>query len=230
MTGSEGRRAPLERAEAAVAAVVIAVALLGAGLLPLTTPAFVRGLVSAVHAERDTGLPIEQTLDTAESVLRFVTDAGAPALPERVGGRAGFDAFAVSHLIDVRNVLVPARLLAMVLTAASVVWVLVRRRSVRGGRIARAALTGAGGLLVGIGGLVAAAGVLDFDRLFTQFHGLFFDAGTWVFPSDVLLIQVFPLRFWIAAGASWAALVLILAVVALVLGHRFAFTTSRRGV
>lgn len=217
----------LERAEAAVAAVVIAVALVGLGLLPLTTAPVVRGLVSIVHSERDTDLPPGLTNDLAEGVLRFVTDRDAPPLPERVADRAGFDASAVSHLIDVRNVLIPARALAAALAIASAAWLIVRRRSVRGRRIAGAACAGAGGLVLGVSGLVIIAGALDFDRLFAQFHSLFFEPGTWVFPSDALLIQVFPLRFWIVAGASWGALVLALSLAALVAGRRFTFTTSR---
>jgi hypothetical protein len=223
----EHTRAWLERAEAAFAAAVVALALIGVGLLPLTTPPAVRGLVAAVGSERDTGLSREETVEAAEDVRRFVTDADAPALPERVAGRPGFDAFAVAHLVDVRDVLVPARTLTLALAIAVLVWGLARGRAPRGRRVVGAACAGAGGLLLGVAGLVMVAGAFDFDRLFTQFHGLFFEAGTWVFPNDALLIQVFPLRFWIAAGAVWGGAVLLLAVAVLVAGRRLGFTRSR---
>ena len=51
------------------------------------------------------------------------------------------------------------------------------------------------------------------DWLFTTFHGVFFAAGTWTFPSDSLLIRLFPESFWIAAAAAWAALVVLGALV-----------------
>ena len=53
--------------------------------------------------------------------------------------------------------------------------------------------------------LAAAAAVLDFSAFFTAFHGLFFEAGTWTFPYDSLLIRLFPESFWVAAGVGWAA-------------------------
>ena len=57
--------------------------------------------------------------------------------------------------------------------------------------------------------LGAVAGLLNFDALFTWFHGLFFAAGTWEFPADSLLIEVFPEPFWSTAAAVWAGLVLL---------------------
>ena len=211
-------------------AIVIAVTLVGVALLPLVTHGVVRTLVTVLHSERDTGLTVDQTLGAADRVLDFVTDADAPALPAVVADRAGFDAFASSHLVDVRNVLVPARLVALVLAVLVAAWVLVRRRTAVGRQAVSAAVSGGGALLLGLGALLVLAGALDFDRLFTQFHGVFFDAGTWTFPSDALLIQVFPLRFWIAAGALWAALALALAAGALVIGRRFSFTRGRYSV
>ena len=59
--------------------------------------------------------------------------------------------------------------------------------------------------------VAAGTAVLDFDTFFSAFHGLFFEPGTWTFPSDSVLIRLFPEAFWIAAGASWATLVLVAA-------------------
>ena len=73
-----------------------------------------------------------------------------------------------------------------------------------------------GGALRGLCRLGRSAGLVNFDALFTWFHGLFFAAGTWEFPADSLLIELFPDGFWVAAGVTWAALVasggLVLAV------------------
>lgn len=44
--------------------------------------------------------------------------------------------------------------------------------------------------------LVAALAYLNFDRLFTRFHQLFFAAGTWTFDPSDTLIQLFPICFW----------------------------------
>ena len=50
---------------------------------------------------------------------------------------------------------------------------------------------------------------MNFERFFAWFHGLFFSAGTWEFPADSLLIEVFPEGFWVAAGSTWGALVML---------------------
>jgi integral membrane protein (TIGR01906 family) len=47
--------------------------------------------------------------------------------------------------------------------------------------------------------------VVNFDSLFTSFHTLFFESGSWVFLYSDSLIRLFPLPFWqdcfIAVGA-----------------------------
>ena len=35
---------------------------------------------------------------------------------------------------------------------------------------------------------------------------MFFEAGTWQFSEEELLIQLFPEPFWVLAGAAWAGL------------------------
>ena len=68
------------------------------------------------------------------------------------------------------------------------------------------------GLLVTIG----AAAAVDFDRFFTIFHGVFFEAGTWTFFYEDTLIQLYPLPFWVSAVTH--LLILIAALGVLLLG------------
>lgn len=203
---------PAALVETAVAGLVLAVACLGIALLPLTTPLAVRTVATAVHAERGSGLSLTTTLEAAESVRRFVLDRDAPALPSTLEGREAFDERAVSHLVDVRGVILPARTLTFVLALLGVAWIAARRRTPAGQRALRAAAASAVGLLGGTALLAGAVGVLDFDALFTWFHGLFFAEGTWLFPSDALLIQLFPLPFWVTMGALWGGFVITGAV------------------
>lgn len=37
---------------------------------------------------------------------------------------------------------------------------------------------------------------LNFNRVFTAFHGIFFEGDTWLFKFSDTLIRLFPLRFW----------------------------------
>lgn len=48
-------------------------------------------------------------------------------------------------------------------------------------------------------GLIAT--VTSFNWLFTQFHGLFFQGDTWLFPTSDTLIRLYPERFWVDAFA-----------------------------
>jgi hypothetical protein len=230
MAMPEPRRGSIERIETAVFAVVVATAVIGLSLLPLTTSPYVEALVAAVGSENLTGLGHQGTLDAAEAVRRFVLDPDAQPLPAEIGGIPAFDAAAVSHLVDVRSVMVPARRATFVLAALAVAWVAVRRRTRAGREALGHGLTGSVWVLVTGAALGVVVGLLDFSALFTWFHGLFFEPGTWVFPDNALLIRVFPLVFWIAAGATWGLLVLGCSGLLFVAGRRLRFTRGAYGV
>jgi hypothetical protein len=218
------------RVETVILAAVMTIGIVGLALLPLTSAPYVSAMVRAADSARVTGLGHEMTLETAEHVRRFVTDRSAPPLPAAIAGRPAYDRAAVDHLVDVREVLVPARFLAVILGLAACAWVLVRRRSRSGRRVIAGALAGAGWTLVTVTGLVVLVGTLDFGTLFARFHDLFFAPGTWQFAEDALLIQVFPLSFWVASGAIWGLLVIAGATGALVLARRLRFTVGNNGV
>lgn len=196
----------------------LAVLVVGLALALLTQPLFTRALSERFSLGEEAGLSRERMLDVAEQVRSFVTDRGSSALPEVVDGRPGFDAPSVSHLGDVRRVIAGARLLTWVLaiTFAIMLAVAVARRRLAG--IAPVLRAGAVWCAVFVL-LTVAAGVFDFDALFSSFHGVFFAEGTWTFASDSLLIQTFPESFWATAAAVWAVLVLLGAAL-LALGAR----------
>jgi integral membrane protein (TIGR01906 family) len=66
-------------------------------------------------------------------------------------------------------------------------------------------------ILLVVGLLVTS---VSFNWLFTQFHALFFEGSTWLFPTTDTLIRLFPQRFWVDAfvlmfgGALLEALVI----------------------
>lgn len=78
---------------------------------------------------------------------------------------------------------------------------------------------------------LGALAMLGWDRFFTQFHAMFFDAGTWEFYVDDALIRLFPGQFWVDAGIAAAALVLLISALILALsfiGRRRAERKERR--
>ena len=219
-----------QRVEAIAGALIIALAVIGVALLPLTTPAYVQAMVSAVDSAELTGLGAGRTLEVAEQVRDFVTSRSASPLPATVDGRPGFDAAAVSHLVDVRDVLVPARTAALSLALLACAWAVLRMRSRTGKSVTAFALALAGRLLLAGAALAIVAGLLDFGGLFARFHAIFFAAGTWVFPPDALLIQVFPLPFWGVSGVMWGVTVVGCAGLMLVASRRIRFTERNNGV
>lgn len=201
MTREDGRGAWLERAASAVAALALALAAAGLALQPLTTARVVHAIASRTSRQAEAGLDAAVMRAVVERVRVFVVE-GRGTLPARVAGRAAFDERAARHLEDVRAVLRGARRATAVMFVAALGWVLglvaLGRRSMAG-RLLRSA--GLGAIAAPV--LAGLFGLLSFDALFASFHALLFTEGSWVFPSDSLLIQAFPLRFWQAAGALW---------------------------
>ncbi len=220
----------LAHLESVIAAAVVVLAVLGVTVSVLTTPVYVRTMVGIIDSSAFTGLGERETADLAEAVRRFVTDRDAPELPATVEGRPAFDDAAVSHLVDVRDVIVPVRTITVVLVGVLGVWVATRWRTIPGRRSVGRAARAAAVALVAIVLLAALMGVMDFSVLFTRFHELFFTEGTWVFPEDALLIRVFPLPFWGWSAAIWGGLAGCCAVVLWVLGRRPCFTEDAHGV
>jgi integral membrane protein (TIGR01906 family) len=190
----------------------LALMVVGVALIPLLHPTYTRLLAEGYSEIAQSGLTRTQVLHNAELVREFVVEGDLTTLPSTVNGRSGFDAAAVAHLRDVRDVLGRARVFTGVLAAFAVVWLGVETARRHFAAIAWALIAGAGfcALFVLLG---AVAGSLSFDSLFSWFHGLFFAAGTWEFPVDSLLIELFPEGFWVAAGLTWAGLVALGGVV-----------------
>lgn len=199
----------MQALEKALVGLVLAVLVAGVSVIALTTPGFTRTVMLATDGPALSGLDRDTAVRTAEEVRRYVAGiSDAPALPAVVDDRPGFDAAATAHLDDVRAVMGAARLATGLCAAVLAAWTLtafVRRRW----RAVTGAARVAAGIAVAGTVLAAVIGVLDFDRFFAGFHGLFFDSGSWTFPADALLIQLFPEPFWVAAGVAWAGLVLL---------------------
>lgn len=193
---------------AVVVGLALAVLVVGVALYPMLHPTFTRVLSQRYSLVSQSGLPQERVLSIAEQVRHYVVDANAEPLPATVDGRPGFDASAVSHLNDVRRVVDTAQLITGLLAAVLAVWIGVEIARRRFSAIEHALFAAAGWcvLIVVLGALV---GTMDFEGFFAWFHGLFFAAGTWQFPANALLIEVFPEDFWMACGVLWGALVLL---------------------
>jgi integral membrane protein (TIGR01906 family) len=78
---------------------------------------------------------------------------------------------------------------------------------------------GAWGVVGIIAGIIIFI-ITSFNQLFTYFHQLFFEEGTWMFyPSDTL-IRLFPIRFWQDAFIGVGVLSLIFAGILIILNRK----------
>lgn len=153
----------------------------------------------------------------AEANAAAEADGRAGAL-NRENDARNLPADAISHLDDVYRVASmakPALVIVAVLCIAGLAHVAVR--------IGRRAL---GRTLIAGGGLVLAAfcalgawAAIDFDGLFAAFHSLFFQAGTWTFPYDSLLITLYPTAFWMGMGGIWLAVTCIASIICIIVGR-----------
>lgn len=205
----------------AVTAFLIA---LGLSVSILLMPWFTYLMVPASGATKLTGLSTTRVREVAEEVRYFISHRDAPTLPTVIDGAPGFDESSVSHLEDVRDVVIGARWVTLIATL--ILGIAAAEALSRGELLGvSGGLRTAGWSTVGVVFLGALAGTVDFDTFFTAFHGVFFEAGTWSFPADALLIRVFPLPFWSAAALAWAVLSLLIAAMLLAggfLGRRVA--------
>ena len=85
-----------------------------------------------------------------------------------------------------------------------------------GGRLLRTEPRRLGRLLIAGSGSVGAAtlaigafAILAWDTAFNLFHELLFPPGTWTFPADSTLIQLYPPEFWFDAAMVAGAVILL---------------------
>ncbi|AUZ34032.1 TIGR01906 family membrane protein [Arthrobacter sp. PGP41] len=141
------------------------------------------------------------------------------------GGEKLFKDGEVSHMADVKLVILSTFGAGALLLLLGLIAVLYLRKRSTGG-VRRGLFAGSLVTLVLILGLGTLA-FLGWQQFFTEFHRIFFADGTWTFSMDDTLIRLFPGQFWIDAGMVIAALVLLTSLLTLILTWP---TRRRRGL
>lgn len=159
-----------------------------------------------------------EKLDTAIAEANAAAEAdGRATASTRESAARSLPADAISHLDDVyrvASVAKPALMIVAVLCIAGLVHVAVRI----GQRALGRTLIAGGGLVLAAFFALGAWAAIDFDGLFAAFHSLFFQAGTWTFPYDSLLITLYPTAFWMGMGGIWLAVTCGLSILAVLIG------------
>jgi len=114
---------------------------------------------------------------------------------EFTDGSVLFNERELSHMVDVKNVVqLGERVWMFLLLGITAIGVIAWRwKSLDWFRLA---LSLGGLVTVNLLVLVSLIGILSFDTLFTNFHRMFFEDGSWLFYYSDTLIRLFPIRFW----------------------------------
>jgi integral membrane protein (TIGR01906 family) len=116
------------------------------------------------------------------------------------------------HMRDVKTVTQIAFGLAVVVGLLFIAdaYYLARRQ-----RLGQTLLYGAM-LTLGLVAAIVIGAVVNWEGFFVGFHQMFFQSGTWYFPTSDTLIRLFPEQFWFDAALTIGALTVITALVVLV--------------
>jgi integral membrane protein (TIGR01906 family) len=143
------------------------------------------------------GMTTEERLTYAPLALRHMLGEGDLAALTFPDGGPLFNEREVRHMNDVQAVAWRLFRIGYVMLGGFVVSVTNLAASRETREALRLAVLRGSGLTIAllVGGLALV--LFGFDLLFVQFHALFFEGSTWVFPTSDTLIRLFPERFWI---------------------------------
>jgi integral membrane protein (TIGR01906 family) len=184
-------------------------------LLPLISPPFLRLQYARPDIPPSTKFTPQERQATAEAAAHYLVsregieyladlkdDQGLPLFNERE----------LIHMVDVKLLLGKAiglNIIFGVLLAGSLA-ILLSQRETRDRTPSYLFLASLVTLALCISAIVLVP--LQFNFFFVEFHHVFFEGVTWLFPRSDTLIQLFPEMFWFGGLQSWILLVIIQAV------------------
>ncbi len=145
------------------------------------------------------------------------------------GPSYALDRDALSHLNDVNGVIANVTPPLIGIAVVAVIMLIVVGRAFGSVALGQT-LIGAGCTVLGAFLMLGVWAVVNFSGFFAVFHTLFFAEGSWLFPPDSLLIQMYPTPFWMGMGAVWLFFTCVLSLVSLYVGwrvHRQRVTSNR---
>jgi integral membrane protein (TIGR01906 family) len=180
-------------------------------LLPLISPVFLRLQYARPDVPPSSRFTPEERQTLAEAAAYYlISSEGIDYLASIVNtdGTPLFNDRELTHMVDVKVLLGKAIRLDVVLAL-----VLAASLAVLLGRVETRPRTP---FYLLVGALVAPALAvlamivvpLQFRWFFVEFHHLFFEGESWLFPRSDTLIQLFPEQFWFDALEAWLFLIL----------------------
>lgn len=189
------------------AAVAAPIVIVGVAVALLFNPLWIGFEQERAGVPAITGWTSDQVRTVTGSILADLF-LGPPTFDATVNGQPALDAKERSHMVDVRNVILPALgLFALAFGVLVGLFATTKRRA----SVWRAIAWGAG-VLTAAGVVIGIAVIFFFDAAFLLFHLVFFPQGNFSFdPRTQRLTQLFPAQFWTETVIAVAAVGLLLA-------------------
>ncbi|MFC7403064.1 TIGR01906 family membrane protein [Citricoccus sp. GCM10030269] len=162
------------------------------------------------------GFTTEDRLTYGSAGMDYLFNAAPPRYLAELqhDGGALFSGSEVSHMADVKLVMLITMGVGVLLGLLCIVFMVALARAAKGG-IRRSLFAGSIWMLVVLI-VLAVLAVLGWEQFFAGFHSLFFADGTWTFQATDSLIRLYPGQFWMDAGIVLGALVLLTLLITLV--------------
>lgn len=144
------------------------------------------------------GFSLKDRLTWSDPSIRYLVNSESITFLEELrfeDGEPIFNERELSHMQDVKKVVTGMR---FALLGATLMLVVITVLAIKGGwqqSLSTAYVRGAW-LLIGLIIAILIFVSLNFENLFTWFHQIFFESGTWRFYTSDTLIRLFPMRFW----------------------------------
>jgi integral membrane protein (TIGR01906 family) len=147
--------------------------------------------------------------------------------------KANYTAAEISHLQDVQKVMGWVEVIFITLFLAVVVLIFnsltFNPRTINSKTNWKNLVRWGGLVTVALVVLILLSLLLSFNTTFTLFHRLFFPQGNWLFPAESLLIQTFPLGFFVKITTIIFLLALALGSLFILLPSFFRHASRRPG-
>jgi integral membrane protein (TIGR01906 family) len=121
---------------------------------------------------------------------------------------------------DVKAVVTGMRIALAALTVILLIFTMININKGNKHLILQSFHNGGWGIL-GLIGAIMILLVISFNQLFTWFHQIFFESGTWRFYTSDTLIRLFPMRFWRDAFIFVGVLCILFGVITILVTRKY---------
>lgn len=193
----------------------------------------VRVLISPLFAQIEYQLPgfpedpygftMEDRLRWSEPSIKYLVNSEGIGYLESLrfeNGESIYNASELSHMEDVKTVVTGMRIALAALTITLLILTVININKGNKHLILQAINFGGWGVLGLIAGILIFL-VVSFDQLFTWFHQIFFESGTWRFYTSDTLIRLFPMRFWRDAFVFVGVLSILFGIIIILVTRKY---------